>query len=844
MTGLRIVLILLLACVGAILTKGVSAEPVMITDDASVDLSDQVEWCESPADVAAIAAGGCHFVPATPSALTRGYSPRTYWLRLELINPTAQPVERWLHIGHPRLEEVSFFEATTEGGWRRSDSGLAIPPVQRAMRFADPLLSLTLAPGERRLILVREASRTLIDLTPTLWRPNAYVGTDVRTAVLHAVNVGALLVVAMFTLMVYLTWRDPAYLCFSGGEIARALFTACYSGLLPTYLWPEERPFDISIQAVAAGASVVLYVLFVRRCIGGRYRRHQAVLLVLAGLIALAMGGACLADYATAIRVIMLTSLVTSMVAISLFWRAWRDKIRPAGFLLAAAIICLLCQLSIFIPHSNALSIVYAWGFLLSSPAALLSIVAHKEEKREEMQRHLLTAQAESAARLEFLAHMSHELRTPLDTVLGTTQLLARSIRQPQHAEKLARILESGRHLLRMIDEILDHARGSVGKLKLRVEPVDWGRFLRGTEYNARILAARNGNTFSLHAGGVPIAGAQLDESRLRQVLDNLLSNAARHTKDGSIRLDCVAERLGSQGRLQLSFAVTDSGEGIPLADQERIFRPFERGQQATRRGGKGVGMGLTIARQLVELMGGRLTVQSRPGKGACFCFQVMADEDGAPGMAPRDDYAGYGGPRRTILLVDDEDDSRPILAALLKDCGFDVIEANSGQAVVAMGAVPLAVDLVLTDQFMADGDGWMVLRHMGELNPDVPVVLISAAPPERPDGFPQRMNFAEHLLKPLDHVTLLRCLGELLGLEWVDSAPSATLVEDAPGACPDDVERERLRAMIMGGRISEMMAWAETLKVETPRYAAWADKVHAAADQLDFPALKDLARP
>ena len=146
-----------------------------------------------------------------------------------------------------------------------------------------------------------------------------------------------------------------------------------------------------------------------------------------------------------------------------------------------------------------------------------------------------------------------------------------------------------------MIDEVLDHARGSVGRLSLVAEAVNWREFLRVVGYNGQMLAAKNRNQFSLRSNCDGPASLRFDEGRLRQVLDNLLSNAARHTRNGTISLDWAVRPAEGAGQWRLQVAVSDTGEGIPLADQERIFQPFERGGRSTRQGGKGMGMGLAV---------------------------------------------------------------------------------------------------------------------------------------------------------------------------------------------------------------------------------------------------------
>jgi len=524
-------------------------------------------------------------------------------------------------------------------------------------------------------------------------------------------------------------------------------------------------------------------------------------------------------------------------------------------------------------------------------------------DRTRQLQGELLRVQTESAAQLAFLARMSHELRSPLDTILGYAQLLARSHPDLATSAGVLTIRDSGRHLLRLIDHLLDYARGAAGMLELQPEPVRLATFLRGIERMARLLAAHQDNRFELiTAGGTAglAAGAvRLDADRLRQVLGNLLANAARHTQHGAIRLEVQAQPLGAE-RLRLEFAVSDTGEGIAPEDQARVFQPFERAQRGVAKRRQGAGLGLAIARQIVELMGGELTLASVLGAGACFRFWLPVQVLPAEAVTRGDQVegftaAGYAGPRRRVLLVDDEGGSRGILAGLLQELGFAVLEAESGNAVAARLPGLPTLDLVLTDQFMPDGDGWQVLKILTAARPEVPVVLLSAAPPSPPAGWPGDCRFAAQFLKPIDHALLLRRIGDLLDLQWLDdplplegpsatedkadclspeltvpnsgsadlaTASSVTRVNgeavaaahspaDPPQGYPSTAKEApvpaedllHLARLVELGQVTAIKEWALDLKSRHPGQAAFADQVLIALNGLDFDRLAQLAK-
>jgi CheY-like chemotaxis protein len=248
-------------------------------------------------------------------------------------------------------------------------------------------------------------------------------------------------------------------------------------------------------------------------------------------------------------------------------------------------------------------------------------------------------------------------------------------------------------------------------------------------------------------------------------------------------------------------------------------------------------------------MMGGTLTVESRVGEGACFRFRVLAERDDGSGKMPaieRSVYCGYAGPRRGILLVDDEEINRHVLATLLRENGFAVFEAGGGQAAIAFcdaafEAGSPRVDLIVTDQFMADGDGWLILQTMAKRHPGLPVVLMSAAPPNRPIGFSEGPDFVAHLLKPLDHCRLLRCIGDILALKWTETLAADVAAPASQHVRLDPADSLELCRMIDNGQMTDIMTWAEDLAARDQRFADIAKAVRIAARHLDFPALKAL---
>jgi PAS domain S-box-containing protein len=399
--------------------------------------------------------------------------------------------------------------------------------------------------------------------------------------------------------------------------------------------------------------------------------------------------------------------------------------------------------------------------------AFVLDLTERKQAEREREARR--AAEAANRAKSEFLSYISHELRTPLNGILGYAQILQRDPGlSERQLSRLSVIQHSGEHLLALINDLLDLARIEAGKLELAATIVPLLEFLRNVTDVIRIEAKAKGLELICDTTLDLPDAIEADEKRLRQVLLNLLINAVKFTEHGEVRL-LVRTRPPNR----LCFEVRDTGIGIATDQLESIFERFVQVGEARQRF-RGTGLGLAISRQIVRLMGGEIQVTSRVGAGSTFSFELQLPARDAAIEAANLPAArgaiGYGGRRRTVLVIDDALESRAVLLDVLDSFGFETAQAVSGEEGLEK-ARDLRPDLILTDLVMPEMDGHEVVRRLRQLPglTEVPVIVLSA----QASGGSGRKSLPDganaFLSKPIDVAELLKQIATLLKLEWAE---------------------------------------------------------------------------
>ena len=403
------------------------------------------------------------------------------------------------------------------------------------------------------------------------------------------------------------------------------------------------------------------------------------------------------------------------------------------------------------------------------------------EEKNTELLDSQKAAEAANEAKSTFLANMSHELRTPLNAIIGYSEMLIEDAEDENEdfIPDLDKINSSGKHLLGLINDILDLSKVESGKMELYIEEFDLRKVIDEIEATIKPLVEKNSNSVVVDYN-TDIVTMNADITKIRQILLNLLSNASKFTKEGQITIKVEDSKSIDNA---IDFVVTDTGIGMTQAQVDKVFQPFTQADEKTTRKFGGTGLGLTITKMFSEMMGGAIGLESEEGKGTTFTVTIPAEvvekrveNDGLKQEVATD--ADY-----TILVIDDDPNAQDMMKKFLQKQNYVIIQATNGEEGLQLAAKNKP-DLITLDVMMPEMDGWEVLAALqaNDITKNIPVIMLTMA--DEPDiGY--SLGATDYLTKPVDWGRL----SEILKNHEIESgSQSILIVED------DETTRDMLK--------------------------------------------------
>ncbi|KAA8700969.1 hybrid sensor histidine kinase/response regulator [Pseudomonas proteolytica] len=699
--------------------------------------------------------------------LNAGYSRSAFWLKVDLhyLPKDPQAQRTWLlELAYPPLDHLELYVPDDAGGYRLAGrTGDALPFASREIRQNNYLFTVDFKAGEQKTLYLRLQSEGSIQAPLTLWSSTAYLEDQPLRLYVLGLIYGVLLGMLVYNLFIYLSVRDTSYLYYILYIASFGMYQLSVNGAAVEYFWPDNPWWANAATPFLIGASALFGSLFARSFLHtALYSRWlDRLLLVLVGTGAVVMLLSLMTSYALALRLATALALVFTVTIFVAGIKAWCCGQRVARYFIIAwsafligGVVNTMMVLG-YLP--NVFLTMYASQIGSAIEVALLSLaLADRINAMREQQAQILFDASQKLEVLnqqlahsnqlkdEFLATLTHELRTPMNGVIGSLELmqtvpLAGDLAQYQHTAA-----GSARDMMRMVNGILTLTELQAGRLSAQAQVFSLRGVLDTLRQQFQGNAQGKGLEFSIDVAGQLPDRLEGDAGKLMQCLECLLDNAFKFTHEGAVRLRVVGVPR-PDGHLDLTFIVTDSGIGFAHLDEATLYQRFFQVDGSTTREYGGLGIGLAICRQLIELLGGRLTHHSEPRKGSRFQLEVAVI---AVPPEPARAVDLHRAPQDcTVLLVDDNSVTQLVLRGMLLKLGYRVKVADSGPVALAM-LQDGAFDAVLLD---VPEDGFSLCCQIRALPgcAELPVIGLS----DSLGGARQHchgIGLSEQLLKPV----------------------------------------------------------------------------------------------
>lgn len=718
-------------------------------------------WCDGDGQSVLSDAQRAPLQPLQRKQIAFGYRADACWFHFTLSNPASHPHEVLLLIDYALLDSVELYGADA-GEWQHWAMGDLQPFAQRPLKLRSFVVPLTLLPEAQAdyWLRVKSTSSMTVPLVIASQKPfiEHHLNNDWLLGVFYGVGFGLF----CYHLVLWIAARERIYRFYVLHVGSSLAYVATLQGITYKY-WPTWLPFPDNFPFVVGYLALLSGILFARDfLITRKWPRLDTALLIMVAVLALFLLLQVVLPAGTVTRYMGMMALATMLMLIltgayswcrggsqaRIFVLAWGTFLMMIG-LLALNVYGLVADLPIILTlHGLHIGIVLQQVLLSFGLAARLSDLKKESLQHEQ---EIVRAQAESAAKGEFLARMSHEIRTPMNAVLALTELLADSRLDDRQRRYVTTINSAGETLLGVINDVLDYSKISAGKLTLEQRPFLLRRLLDECVTIMAVAANQKDLQLNSKIGDDLPQWVLGDPVRLKQVLLNLLSNAIKFTEQGSVTLVVTAE-LKSDMQARVKVEVRDTGIGMNQEQVRDLFRSFQQGDSSTSRKYGGTGLGLAISKQLVEIMGGVIEVDSLPEFGSCFSFHIWLPLAQEVAEDEKDLLISLTDLR--VLVVEDNAVNQMVISALLNNMGVAARIVSSGsEAIDFLTKHEESFDLVLMDCEMPEMDGYEATRRIRKLGGDagrIPIIALTAHALQEHREKCLAAGMDDHLAKPL----------------------------------------------------------------------------------------------
>ena len=683
-----------------------------------------------------------HFLPSKNKALNFGFTDTTYWIKIDIAfdSHLTQSTHWIMEISYPLLDDIAFYRQETQG-YKKYVAGDTIPFSERAIEYPNPVFHITNEPGKNVTHYLRVNSSSSLQIPITIWPSDSFAENTGKKLLVLGAFYGIMFVMILYNFFIFTSIRNDAYLYYILYISSFTLFLASFNGLSFQYLWPDSPrwgniavPFFISVSGFGA-------TQFTRRFLN---TPHTTPFLdkILLGILLLSLTSIIASftmSYQIAIRIAVLVALTFGITVLITGTACLIKGLRIARFFLLAWVTLLFgiithALLSLGLMPTNTLTLhadqmgsvieVVLLSFALADRINSLRI------EKDVFQREAMSVLKRSnKVKDEFLATISHELRTPMNGIMNAMQLIRHTQLNDEQNGLVHIASQSSGNMLTLIDNILGFTEAQAGSLHLKDEPFIIRELVKDIDNRFQTTCKDKGITFKTNiTPEVPdcLVG---DDEKLQKLLGYFLDNSVKFTESGNIELNIsIKAGTDTEKHQWVQFDVIDTGIGIKEEDKRNIFEVFQQADGSFSRRYGGLGIGLSIAKQVNTLMEGAINFESQIGKGTHVTLTIpMLEANKLPHPVVIDTNLIPENTR--ILIVEDNQTNQIILKKIVEAQGYQTKIAENGQ--VALDIIDdFSPHVVLMDCQMPIMDGFTATQKIRQLEKpicDIPIIAVTA---------------------------------------------------------------------------------------------------------------------